>query len=116
MNQPSEIANFLDEQYGEDTEILQELIESLAEVREAYADQIQKAFESGNRKTMAEACHEIKGVVSNLGETDCWRLVLTCEKASKTDDTRIPWERSHFLEVYNDMLSSATQYLNNMAS
>ena len=114
MSQYQPMNEFIRDQYGDDPDILEELIDSLAAVRDDYATKLEQAYQSQKPQEFAEACHEIKGVVSNLGQSSCWKLVFDCELAAKSGNLTGSWEKEQFLLEYNAMLATAREFCEKM--
>ena len=79
--QSSDLANYLEEQFADDLDILEEFFSAFSEAKASYKQKLNDAYQSGNIAELGEICHEIKGVISNLGQSECWHLLQNTEQS-----------------------------------
>ncbi len=105
------LETFLDEQFGEDLDILESFLNTFTAKHTIYSQRIREAMENEDITHAGEICHEIKGIVSNLGPSQCLEQVKTTEEAIKTGTYQNDWDQELFEKNLKELLESVTQYL-----
>ncbi|NRA66475.1 MAG: hypothetical protein HRU19_18450 [Pseudobacteriovorax sp.] len=101
--QSSDLANYLKEQFADDLDILEEFFSAFSQAKAGYKQKLNEAYLSGNIAELGEICHEIKGVISNLGQSECWHLLQNTEQSIAEGTYGGNWNQEHFEQVLEQL-------------